>query len=129
MNFKSVSALLLPLLLSASVAAMNPGGGTWANVTVTGLTACTAARCPPHGWVTVQLSANATSNPPACSSDNRNSVAIDTSEGKGGAFAAAIAQSSMMLGSTISIIGTGNCSVDAVIETAGTVSETPLRNR
>lgn len=128
MKLKILFALVLPLPLSTSEAALNVGG-TWQNVTVVGLTACTAARCPPHGWVTVQLSANATGNPPACSGDNRNMVALDTAEGRGGAFAAAMMQSSMLLGTTLTISGTGNCSVDAVIETAGTVAETPPRNR
>lgn len=56
-------------------------------------------------------------------------VALDTAEGRGGAFAAAMMQSNMIIGTTLTIYGTGNCSVDPVIETAGTVAETPSRNR
>lgn len=126
MKLRILFVLLAPLSLSTSEAALNLVG-TWQNVTVVGLTACTAARCPPHGWVTVQLSANATGNPPACSSDNRNMVALDTAEGRGGAFPAAMMQSSMIIATTLTIYGTGNCSVDPVIETAATVAET--RNR
>jgi len=126
LRIKTLFALsVLSLALTSSEAALNPAGGSWPNATIVSVTACTAARCPPHGWVTVQLSGNATGNPPTCSNENRNSVAIDTSEGAGGGFAAAMLQSSMMLGTSITITGTGKCSVDPVIETAGTVTESP----
>lgn len=129
MKFKILFALVPTLSLSASEAALNPPGGSWSNVTVVGVTACTAARCPPHGWLTVQLSADATGNPPDCSRDNRNRIALDTSEGKGGAFAAAMLQTSMLSGMSVTISGTGNCSVDPWIETSGTVTEEARRNR
>jgi hypothetical protein len=125
-RFKTLSALsLLSLVpLTSSDAAINPGGGSWTNVSVVGFTACTAARCPPHGWVTVQLSANASGNPPPCSSDHRDSVAIDT-EGKAEAFAVTMLQAGILMGATFSVKGAGACSVDAAIETAGIVTESP----
>jgi len=125
MRFETLFApSLLSLALTSSDAAINPSGGSWTNAKVVSFTACTAARCPPHGWVTVQLSANALGNPPPCSSDHRDSVAIDT-EGKAGGFAATMLQAGLLIGTTFSVNGTGACNVDAVIETAGTVTEWP----
>ena len=123
MKFKTVFAMsALALALTSSKAAMHPGGGTWTNVTVVGETACTAARCPPHGWVTFKLSADATGNPPDCSRENRNQIAIDVSEGTGGGWAAHMLNLGMVSGMSFTVNGTGMCSVDAVIETAGTVT-------
>lgn len=130
MNFKALFALsALSLALASSDAAINPGGGAWTNVTVVSMTACTAARCPPHGWVTAQLSANASGSPPACASEHRDSVAVDDSEGKGGGMALMLLNMSMLTAEPISIAGTGACSVDAVIETAGTVTSSHQASR
>jgi hypothetical protein len=129
-KLKTLFALsVLSLALTSSEAAMSPSGGTWSNVTVVGETACTAARCPPHGWMTFQLSANATSNPPDCSRDNRNQVAVDSSEGTGGGLAVMILSMSVMTGETLTISGAGNCGVDAVIETLAIVTKSSPRNK
>jgi hypothetical protein len=129
-KFETLFALsLLSLALTSSDAAINPGGGTWSSVTVVGVTACTPTRCPPKGWVIVQLSANASGNPPFCSSEHRDSVAIDFKEA-GGAFAAQMLQVGLVTGLTFTVNGTGTCGVDAAIETAGTVTElSQQRNR
>lgn len=124
-----LSALLLSLSLSVSQAANpNPAGGTWNNVTVVSVTACTAERCPPKGWVIVQFSADATGSPPACARDNPRSVAIDMQTAAGG-FAAAILQTGTLTGMTLNIAGTGACEVDAAIESLGKVIEGTARNR
>ena len=130
MKLKALFALsILFLALSSSEAIINPAGGKWTKVSVVAVTACTAARCPPHGWLTVQLSAAATGTPPDCSRDYRDWVAIDTSEGAGGGSPAVMLHSALMLGTTFTITGTGTCGVDAVIETLGTITESTPRNR
>jgi hypothetical protein len=128
-KFKILFALLPLLSLSVSQAANpNPAGGTWTNVTVVGMTACTAARCPPQGWIVVEVSANAAGSPPACARDNPRSIAIDV-ETKAGAFAAAILQSAALSGMPITIVGAGTCGVDAAIESVAKVTELTSRNR
>lgn len=129
MKFKILFALLPFLSLSVSQAANpNPAGGTWTNVTVVGMTACTAERCPPKGWIVVEVSANATGTPPTCAHDNPRSVAIDMQTAAGG-FAAAILQSATLIGTPITIAGTGTCGVDAAIESLAKVTESTSRNR
>ena len=123
MTFKTLLALsLLSVALTSSDAATNPGGGSWTNARVVRFTSCTTERCPPHGWVTVQLSAKASGNPPPCSNDHRDSVAIDT-EDKAGALAATMLQAGLLVGATFTVSGTGTCSVDPAMETVGTITE------
>jgi hypothetical protein len=117
-----ILSLLLPL--SAFAAIPNQQGGVWTGVTVMGLTACTAERCPPKGWLVVELSANATGAPPACAHDNPRSIAVSLSENAGGGMAAAILERAQMMGEQLTVIGTGTCSVDAAMESLAKVTAT-----
>lgn len=129
MKFKILSTLVLPLSLSVSQAANpTPTGGIWTNVTVVAVTACTAERCPPKGWIVIEVSANATGSPPTCAHDNLRSVAIDMQTATG-AFAAGIIQTATLTGMSITIAGTGTCGVDAAIESLAKVTELTSRSR
>ncbi len=119
-RFKLVAALFLSLSLWASESAY--AGGTWSGVSVAEIKACTSEGCPPKGWVVVKLSAGATGTPPSCSSSNRNFVVIDTTI-PAGAFAAALMQTAKLSGMTISVAGSGSCSLDPAVETAASVTE------
>jgi hypothetical protein len=118
MNQTAIVAALLAT--STALNAATPVGGTWSNVIVASVTVCTAARCPPKGWVTVQLSTAATGNPPQCSADNRNAVAVDLST-VAGAMAAGMLQTASLAGMSVTMTGAGKCDVDSAIETLATV--------
>ena len=94
---------------------------------VVSVTACTAERCPPKGWIVVEFSANAAGSPPTCAPDNPRNVAVGM-ETAAGAFAAALLQSGALLGTTLNITGTGACGVDAAIESLAKVTELTSRN-
>lgn len=119
MRFRVLFALLLPMSLWATEPS-HPAG-TWLGVKVLEVKACTPEGCPPKGRVIVKLSAGATGSPPSCSSSYRNWVAINIGEA-GGAFAASLMQAARLTGMSISVEGTGSCSLASDIETAATVA-------
>jgi hypothetical protein len=97
-------------------------GGTWSGVTVSAIKLCISEGCPPKDSVIIRLSAGATGTPPSCSSSYRNYIVIDTTT-ELGKFAAGIMQSARLLGTDITVVGTGSCSVDSAAETLASVTE------
>jgi hypothetical protein len=116
-----VCTLLLVLALGVSEAAQ-VDDGRWTDVTVTNLAVCVAKSCGPKGWLVVGLSATAGRSPPACSKDNRDTVAVDVSTAAG-EFAAQLLRHSIETGSKLTIVGTGTCDLNSEVETLGFISE------
>jgi hypothetical protein len=115
-------ALLLPLaFLALSSRAAAPAGGVWKDAKITDITVYTAAGPAGKGYVVVTFSSNG-SNAPNCASGYPKSVVIDLSNASG-AFAASVLQASRLIGGTITVTGTGTCSVNPTMETLASVQE------
>jgi hypothetical protein len=118
-------ALVLALLLSLSSVAAPPPGGSWKDVHVTDITAHAAGGTDGKGYVLVTFASNGTGTP-GCASGYPRTVAIDPST-PGGAFAASVAQASFLVGSAVTVMGTGACSVISTAETLASIQEVPAR--
>jgi hypothetical protein len=114
------STLVLALLLSMSSVAAPPAGGSWKDVKVTDITAHPDGGPGGKGYVVVTFSSNGTGTP-SCASGYPRNVAIDLSTA-GGGFAAAVAQSSFLSDSAVTVTGTGACGVPTV-ETLASIRE------
>jgi hypothetical protein len=113
---------LLALLALSGVAVSDQPHGSWKDAKVTDILAHTAGGPEGKGYLVVTFAANGTGTP-NCASGYPRSVVIDLST-QGGAFAAAIVQSALLLGSSsLTVTGTGACSVTPTIETAASVQE------
>jgi len=117
------------LALSGVAASDQPHEGSWKDAKVTDIMAYTAGGHEGKGYVVVTFAANGTGTP-NCASGYPRSVVIDLST-PGGAYAASIAQSAFIIGSSsLTVTGTGNCSVTPTIETAASVQEnSPMMGR
>jgi hypothetical protein len=121
----TLSRVAVPLVLFLSVSSWAgdaPTGGNWSDMKVTGINICSSQGCPPAGLLIIKLSGEATGAPPACSNRFRNLVAVDATTDTG-KFMAAVAQSVKVLGTPISVVGTGTCSLVPYIETVSTLIE------
>jgi hypothetical protein len=115
-------ALLLPfVLLALSSTAAPPAGSTWKDVKVADITVYPAGGSAGKGFVMVTFSSNGMSTP-GCSSGYPKNVVIDISTAAG-AFAAAVLQSARLLGTTLTVAGTGTCEVSSGMETLAYVHE------
>jgi hypothetical protein len=115
----------LALLTVSSVAVSDkPHGGSWKDAKVADITVHAAGGTEGKGYVVVTFAANGAGGP-SCASGYPRSVVIDIST-PGGAFAAAISQSAFLMGplGTVTVTGTGTCSVSPSIETVDSVQET-----
>lgn len=119
MKFKAFLLLALAALSPAAFAA-----GSWTGVTVSTIIPLSSEYFVNGTATAVQvvLSASASGTPPACSSSNRTYVVIDVST-PGGAFAAAVFQSARLSGTTLTVVGMGNCNFESGIETLAYVEE------
>jgi len=117
------------LALSSMAVSDQPHGGTWKDAQVADITVYTTGGNEGKGYVVVTFAANGTGTP-SCASGYPRSVVIDMST-PGGAYAASIAQSAFIIGSSsLTVTGTGNCSVTPTIETAASVQEnSPMMGR
>jgi hypothetical protein len=115
------STLVLGLLLSMSSVAAPPAGGSWKDVKISDITAYTDGGPAGKGYVVITFSSNGAGTP-SCASGYPRNVAIDLSTA-GGGFAAAVAQSSFLSGSAVTVTGTAACSVIPTAETLASVRE------
>jgi hypothetical protein len=116
----------LTLLALSSAAASDQPHGSWKDAHVTDVTVYAAGGPAAKGYVVVTFAANGTGTP-SCANGYPRSVAIDLS-GPGGAFAAAIMQTALLSGmSSLTVTGTGTCSVSPTTQTLASVQETASR--
>jgi hypothetical protein len=116
---KQPLALLALLVLSSAAYA---GGSTWKDAKVSDITVYAAGGPEGKGYVVVTFAANGAGTP-NCASGYPRSVVIDLSTA-GGAYAAAIAQSAYLMGSSsLTVTGTGTCTVSPTTETVASVQE------
>jgi hypothetical protein len=117
---------LLPvLLLSMSSVAAPPSGSSWKDVKVSDVTIYAAGGPTGKGHLVITFSSNGMGTPNCASGYPRN-LLIDIST-PGGAMAAAVLQSGMILNSTVTVTGTGTCSVIANTETLASIQMQPIR--
>ena len=115
--------LCLALLALSSVAVSDqPHGGSWKDAQVADITVHADGGHDGKGYVVVTFAANGTGTP-HCASGYPRSVVVDISTA-GGAFAAAVMQTSLLSGMPVTVTGTGSCSVSPTIETVASVQET-----
>ena len=123
MRRRTVTVFPFALLALSSVAASDqPHGGSWKDAKVTDITAYTTGGTDGKGYEVVTFAANGTGIA-SCASGNPRTVAIDTST-VGGVQAAEMADRALLLGSSLTVTGTGACNVSANIETVASVHET-----
>jgi hypothetical protein len=123
MKRRTVSVFPLALLALSSVAASDqPHGGSWKDAQVADIMVHTDGGPAGKGYVVVTFAANGTGTP-NCASGYPRSVAIDLSIA-GGTFAAAVMQSALLSSMSVTVTGTGSCSVSPTTETAASVQET-----
>src|SRR5690242_16370089 len=113
--------LLLALLLVVSSAAAYAGGSTWTGANVINITTYPSGGPAGKGYVVITFSSNGAGTP-SCASGYPRNVAIDLSTA-GGGFAAAVAQSSFLSGSAVTVTGTAACSVIPTAETLASIRE------
>ena len=112
----------LTLLALSSVAASDQPHGSWKDAQVTDVTVYAAGGPAAKGYVVVTFAANGTGTP-SCANGYPRSVAIDLSA-PGGAFAAAIMQTAFLTGtSSLTVTGTGTCSLIPNAETLASIEE------
>lgn len=103
--------LKFALILSALFCATAYAGGTWSNVTIVRLIPNSAI-----GYLEMQLSAPSTGTA-SCATANPTYVILDVST-EAGAISASILETVKFQGGTVSLYGTGACSVgNAQVET------------
>jgi len=122
MKRRTVTAFPLALLALSGVAASDQPHGTWKDAKVTEITVYTTGGTDGKGYMVVRFAANGTGTP-GCASGYPRSVAIDMST-VGGAMAAEMAEKSSLIGSVLTVTGTGACNVSPKIETLASVQET-----
>jgi len=114
----------LALLTLNATAADQPPHGVWTDAKVTGVTLYTTGGPSGRGFLIATLSVNATGSPPTCASGYPRNVAVDVTT-ESGKFAGATIQQAMttgaMLGSTITVNGTGSCTIVANTETLASI--------
>src|SRR5262249_28511195 len=97
----------LAVLALSSVAASDQPHGVWKDAKVTDITVYTTGGTDGKGYVVVRFAANGTGTP-SCASGYPKSVAIDIST-IGGTMAAEMAGKSLLIGSSLTVTGTGAC--------------------
>jgi hypothetical protein len=117
------STLVLALLLSMSSVAAPPPGGSWKDVRISDITVHTDGGPAGKGYIVVTFSSTGTGTP-NCASGYPKNLVIDNSSGQNAAFAAAVVQSAMLTGMTVTVTGTGSCSVNPAMETMASIQET-----
>ena len=116
-------ALLLPFaLLALSSTAAPPAGSNWKDVKVTDLTIYTAAGAAGKGYVVVTFSSSGTGTPSCASAYPRNVVIDPTAAADDRAVATV--QMVMMTGTTVTVTGTGSCSINPSMETMASIQTT-----
>jgi hypothetical protein len=118
----SFLALLLPL--SSAVAADQPHG-TWKDAKVADITVFAAGGPSGKGYMVVTFSSNGTGTP-SCASGYPRNLAIDITT-EGGKFASMELERSSMIGMTVTVTGTGTCSVVPTAETLASIQTTAGR--
>lgn len=111
--FKKLS-VAVALALASMVAS---AGGSYANVGISDIWVYTGAsgQNPPSGIIIVVFNSNGTGTP-ACSSSYKNYALIDLSAA-GGVSAYAFAQTAYLAGKTVTVDGSGACSINSQFET------------
>ncbi len=118
--FNLVPALLL--FLSGVAASDQPHGGSSSkDVRISDITVHTDGGSAGKGYVILTFSSTGTSTP-SCASGYPRDLIVDMSIA-GGAFAAAVAQSSFLTGSAVTVTGSGTCSVVPTAETLASIRE------
>lgn len=115
----SLAALLSSVLWAGSQLAY--AGATWSSVTVLQVWPCSSVQssCGTNGSVQVEFSAVETGGA-TCGSTNKQWGVIDISNNSGYALYSAMLNA-MILGQTVSALGTGTCGIVSNIETIYTV--------
>jgi len=112
----------LALLAMSSVAVSDqPHTGSWKDAKLTDIVVHTAGGPEGKGYVVLTFAANGTGTP-NCASGYPRSVVIDLST-PAGAYAAGIAQTVRLTGTSLTVTGTGSCSVTPTIETVASLQE------
>jgi hypothetical protein len=121
-------ALLLPaIFLSLSSAAAPPGGSAWKDAKVTDVTIYATGGPGGKGYMVVTFASNGVGTP-SCASGYPKNLVIDVST-PGGAMTAAEVERSLMLGSTLTVMGSGTCAagVNHSMETLASIQSTSMR--
>ena len=117
-------ALFFSILLALSSVAGSDQSqhGIWKDAQVTSVVAYADGGSSGKGYVVVTFAANGTGSP-HCAAGYPRSVAIDLSTA-GGGFTAAIVQAAVLTGASMTVLGSGSCSVIPTVETVASVEET-----
>jgi hypothetical protein len=107
---------ILALALGAAVA---QAGGTYTG-TVSSVTAYSVPGYSPNGMVLVKFAGNLTGSP-SCASSYTNYLAVDVTTAAG-AEVVSLVELAYALGSTVTVGGTGACTVDSNFETLASFS-------
>lgn len=121
-------ALLLPaVFLSLASAAAPPAGSAWKDARVTDVTIYPAGGPGGKGYIVVTFASNGMGTP-SCASGYPKNLVLDISTG-GGGLAAAMVEQSLMMGSTLTVTGSGTCaaSVNPPMETLASIQATSMR--
>ena len=117
----------LALLLSLSSAAAYADGSSWKEAKVTDVTIYATGGPGGKGYMVVTFASNGVGTP-RCASGYPKSLVIDISI-DGGRLVAATVEQSLMLGSTLTVMGSGTCAagINPSMETLASIQATSMR--
>jgi len=107
------------LALASAALADQPPHGTWTDARIAGLVVYTSGGPQNKGYVVVTLQANGTGSP-SCAAGYPRSVAVDLTV-EGSRMALGELERSMLMGQSITLTGSGACTVQATVETLASV--------
>lgn len=113
---------LIAVLIMAVAPVAAFASGSWSSVTVADVYAYSTLGVSPNGQIQIKLSSNSTGGP-SCASSYLNYVVIDPSTNAGAALAG-IFMRALSLGLSVSIAGTGTCTINSSIESVDHVTIT-----
>jgi hypothetical protein len=108
--------LFLAFLLSSAAAY---AGGIWTDAKITNIAVYTSAPSAPKGYVLVTFASTGTGTP-SCASGYPRNIAIDVSSTIG-ELALSEMQKSVLIGLSVTVTGTGTCSVIPTAETLASI--------
>lgn len=109
--------------LSRVAASDQPHGASWKDVRVTEVTVYTTGGPTGKGYLVVTFSSNGTGTP-SCASGYPRNLLIDVTTDGGRMAAATVMQARALgsaLGMTLTVIGTGTCSLSSTTETMASI--------